>query len=131
MLMRWRFDNEWPGGGSGYYAALESQQPRLYVRDAGEEFQVRADLPGFSPENLQISIEQTSLVLRGERPAEAPEGYSLHRKERSTVRFAQALTLPARVDADKIEATLRDGVLVLRLPKAAEERPRNITVKAA
>ena len=130
MLMRWRFDNEWPGSGPGH-AALDSREPRLLVRETGEEFQVRADLPGFGPDDLQISIEQTSLVLRGERRAEAPEGYTLHRKERGTVRFAQTLTLPVRVDADKIEATLRDGVLELRLPKAAEERPRNITVKAA
>jgi HSP20 family protein len=124
-----RFEHDWPGDGPSYgYAALESQ-PLVYVRDAGDDLEVSAEVPGFKPEDLHVSYEGGSLVIRGERQDEVPEGYSIHRKERTTVRFARAFTLPTRVDPDKIEASLRDGILELRLPKAAEERPRTISVK--
>jgi HSP20 family protein len=103
---------------------------RVQVRDQGDELHFSADLPGVAPENLRISFEQDTLVIRGERAA-APEGFALQRKERDTRGFAQAFTLPVRVDVDKIDAQLRNGILELRLPKAAEERRRNIMVKAA
>jgi HSP20 family protein len=123
-----RFESDWSGDSSAYgQATLET--PQLHVRDAGEELQVIAEVPGFSAEDLHVSFEQGSLVIRGERRDDAPEGYSLHRKERGTQRFARAFSLPARVEADKIEASLRDGILELKLPKAPEERPRTISVK--
>jgi HSP20 family protein len=97
----------------------------------GESLEITADVPGFQIEDLHVSFEQGSLIVRGERSESAPEGYSVHRKERGAVRFARAFTLPTRIDPDKVEASLRNGVLELRLPKAAEERPRMISVKAA
>jgi len=123
-----RFESDWSGDTETHgQATLET--PQLHVRDSGEELQVVAEVPGFSAEDLHVSFEQSSLVIRGERRDDAPEGYSLHRKERGTLRFARAFTLPARVEADKIEASLRDGILELKLPKAPEERPRTISVK--
>ena len=127
-----RFEQDWQGDGPAYgYAALDGQPPQVYMRDAGDEIHVAAEVPGFAAEDLNVSFEQGSLVLRGERQDGAPEGYSLHRKERGAMRFARAFTLPCRVEPDKIEASLRDGILELRLPKAAEERPRTISVKTA
>jgi HSP20 family protein len=132
-----RFESEWPGdfplwtdnlwnGG-----ALDTSWPHVQVRDEGDELHVIAEVPGFMPDDLQVSLEQGSLTLRGERHDEVPEGYSVHRKERGAIRFARSFTLPARVEADKVEARLSNGVLELTLPKVAEERPRAITVRAA
>jgi HSP20 family protein len=104
---------------------------QVYVRDAGDDLQIWAEVPGFNAEDLQVSFEQNTLLIRGERKDTTPEGYNVRRKERSALRFARAFTLPARVEPDKIEAKLQNGILELRLPKAAEERPRTISVKAA
>ena len=124
-----RFEHDWPGEGSSFGLAADSQ-PTVYIRDAGDDLQVSAEVPGFKPEDLHVSFEGGSLIIRGERSDEVPEGYSVHRKERGMVRFARAFTLPSRIDPDKIEASLRDGVLELRVPKAAEERARTISVKS-
>jgi HSP20 family protein len=105
---------------------------RVHVRDNGDALQIVAEVPGFAPEELHVSFEQGSLVIRGElRAASAPEGYTVHRRERETRNFVQAFRLPARVDAEHIAAKLRDGILELQLPKVLEERARNISVQAA
>jgi len=124
-----RFEYDWPTDAPAWNRDLDG--PQFALRDAGESLEITADVPGFQIEDLHVSFEQGSLVVRGERSESVPEGYSVHRKERGTVRFARAFTLPARIDPDKIEASLRNGVLELHLPKAAEERPRMISVKAA
>lgn len=126
-----RFEQDWPGDAPTFGYAAQESQPVVYVRDNGDELQVTAEVPGFKPEDLQVSFEGGSLVIRGERQDEVPQGYSVHRKERASVRFARAFTLPARVDPDQIEASLHDGILELRLPKAPEERPRTISVKTS
>jgi HSP20 family protein len=125
------FENQWSGEAPLTQGAVDGNQPQIQLRDMGEEFHVIAEVPGFSTEDLHIALEQASLTIRGQRSDEAFEGYSVHRRERGLLRFARAFTLPARVDADKIEAKLANGILELRLPKAAEERPRTIAVKAA
>jgi HSP20 family protein len=124
-----RFEYDWPEDSAWNRAELSG--PQFALRDAGESLEITADVPGFQIEDLHVSFEQGSLIVRGERREAAPEGYSVHRKERGTARFARAFTLPSRIDPDKIEASLRNGVLELHLPKAAEERPRMISVKAA
>jgi HSP20 family protein len=125
-----RFEYDWPADALAWTRA-ELDNPQFSLRDTGESLELTADLPGFRSEDLQVSFEQGSLVVRGERTESVAEGYSVHRKERGAMHFARAFTLPARIDPDKIEATLRNGVLELHLPKAAEERPRTISVKAA
>lgn len=124
-----RFEYDWPTDSPVWNRELDG--PQFALRDAGEALEITADVPGFQIEDLHVSFEQGSLIVRGERSEAAPEGYSVHRKERGGIRFARAFTLPTRIDPDKIEASLRNGVLELHLPKAAEERPRMIAVKAA
>jgi HSP20 family protein len=126
-----RFESDWGDFPLLQRSGMETSWPRMQVRDAGDELHVVAELPGFKPEDLNVSLEQGSLTIRGERSDEVPEGYSVHRKERAAVRFARSFTLPARVEADKVEANLNNGILELHLPKVAEERPRTISVKAA
>lgn len=126
-----RFETEWSEFPLLSGGAMNAAWPRVQVRDAGEALEIIAEVPGFQPDDLQVSVEQGSLTIRGERRDEVPEGYSVHRKERGAVRFARSFTLPARVEADEAVAKLANGVLELRLPKVAAERPRSITVKAA
>jgi HSP20 family protein len=104
--------------------------PRLHFEDTGAAFVVKADLPGLAEKDLDLSVTSTTLTLRGERKLEPPQGYTVHRNERNGYRFARSFELPAKVDADKVEAKLVNGVLEVTLPKAEEARPKQITVKA-
>lgn len=128
LFQRFEYDLPWDAPA---WNRVEAEGPHFALRDTGDAYEITADVPGFKNEDLHVSFEQGSLIVRGERQDAAPEGYSVHRKERGTGRFARAFTLPARIEPDKIEASLRNGVLELQLPKAAEERPRTISVKAA
>lgn len=103
----------------------------LSFEDDGSNFVLRAEVPGLTENDFQINLAGSTLTLKGERKLEAPEGYTVHRRERSAFHFARSLELPARVDGEKVTATLKNGVLTLMLPKAAEAQPRQITVKAA
>ena len=105
--------------------------PRIGLYDAGTELRLLAEVPGVSEKDLDISVEQSSLTIRGERTAEAPEGYSVHRQERGNYSFARSFTLPCRIDAEKTTANLKNGILELTLPKVAEEQPKQIEVQVA
>lgn len=103
--------------------------PRLSVYDTGSALVLYAEVPGLEESGIKIEIAQDVLSLSGERKADAPEGYAVHRRERAPVKFARSLTLPCKVDVEKATATVTDGVLTLTLPKAAEAQPRQIAVK--
>lgn len=122
------FDREW--GAQDLTLQLHTRGPRMALYDSGEALELRAELPGFTDKDINISVEQSSLTIRGERKEELPEGYSVHRQERGNIAFARTIALPSAVDAGKVEATLRNGILELTLPKAAEAMPREIHVKA-
>ena len=104
--------------------------PRMHVFDVGKALLVKADLPGFTEKELQISLNQDVLTLSGERKTEALEGYTVHRKERQSTRFSRSFTLPSKVDPEKTSAVLKNGVLTLTLNKATEVQPRQIAVTA-
>lgn len=105
--------------------------PRISLYDNGKELELRAELPGFTDKDLNVTIEQSSLSIRGERKGETPQGYSVHRQERGSLQFARSFTLPTLIDTEKVEATLKNGILLLKLPKAAEAQPRQIQVKSS
>lgn len=104
--------------------------PATNVFETKEAFVVRADVPGLTEADVSVSVEDEALVVRGERRTQAPEGYQVHLRERAPVAFTRKLPLPARVAADAVSATLKDGVLTVTLPKAKDALPRQIAVKA-
>lgn len=104
--------------------------PRVSVYDTGSALVLYADVPGMKESDIKIEIAQDVLSLSGERKAESPEGYAVHRRERAPVKFSRSLALPCKVDVDKATATVTDGLLTLTLPKTPEAQPRQITVKA-
>ncbi len=115
------------GGGDAYGV----DWPRAELRDSGAELVLEADVPGLTDKDIQLTVTQDTLGLAGERKADAPEGYSVHRRERGHEQFSRAWALPTKVDVDRVAATVKDGVLTVTLPKSAEARPRQISVKAS
>lgn len=100
--------------------------------ETDEDVVVKASLPGVKPDEVDISVTGDTLTIKGEHKEEHKEkNANFYRKERRYGSLQRALTLPAKVDADKAEATFEHGELNLRLPKVAEVRPKTIAVKAS
>jgi len=104
--------------------------PRATLSDQGEALVLEAGLPGVKLDDIEINASADTLTLSGRRKVQAPEGYTPHRQERSGLSFRRSFALPAKVELDKAEATLKDGILTVRLPKAPELKPRAVTVRA-
>jgi HSP20 family protein len=104
--------------------------PATNVFETKETFVVKAEVPGLSEGDVAVSVEEDTLVVRGERKTDVPEGYRVHLRERAPIAFTRKLPLPARVDAGAVTAALENGVLIITLPKAKEALPRQIAVKA-
>jgi HSP20 family protein len=104
--------------------------PRVHLFDTGKAFVVKADLPGLTEKDVQISLNQDVLTVSGERKNDAPGGYTVHRRERTGNRLSRTFTLPSKVDPEKTTAVLKDGVLTLTLNKAPEAQPKRIAVMA-
>lgn len=108
------------------------QYPLVNIHDDGERFHVEALAPGVDPSQLEITVMNSTLTIAGEKPGVsdvAPD--RLHRVERGAGRFHRSVELPADVDADRVEAQYRNGLLELTLPRAAAARPRRVTVQSA
>lgn len=92
---------------------------------------VTAELPGCNPDELDISVINDTLTLSGNRVAEElPEGAVYHRRERGCGRFTRTFQLPFQIDAGKVEAHFDKGVLQVTLPRAEEDKPKKIQIKA-
>ncbi len=106
--------------------------PAANVWIGENEVVVTAELPGIDPADVSISVHGETLTIKGNRKAdELKEGETYHRRERGQGSFTRTLELPFRVESDKVDATFKDGVLKVTLPRAEADRPRRIAVKAA
>lgn len=103
--------------------------PRLDVFETGDAYEVEAELPGCDLDQVRVTLTGDTLTIQGEKLREPREGATFHVMERSFGTFMRTLSFPTMVDADAIEATGHDGVLLIRIPKAAETKPRRIEVK--
>lgn len=103
--------------------------PAVNIYDDGQAFLVRAELPAIDKDSIDVTVKGDQLTLRGERRLEQPEqGANYHRREREAGQFRRVVTLPQRVDADRIAATFKNGVLEVTLPRLPEAQPRKISV---
>ena len=101
------------------------------MTENADGFTVEASVPGFKPEELEISIENDVLTIRAERKAEEKKDENEVRwQERYYGKLERCFTLPANVDASKAKAELEHGVLTLTLPKAETAKPKTIKVQA-
>ena len=106
--------------------------PLVNISEDSDHIFVRAELPGVNPEDLDITIKDQHLVLRGERKIPTEEKkVNYHRRERESGFFRRVLRLPAQVDPSKVEAACQDGILTITLAKPEEVKPRQIKVKSA
>lgn len=111
--------------------ALPSGFP-LDVVESDAEFTVKANLAGFAPEKLEITYDNNSLTIKGEVDEDNidEKDGKYHVRERRFGSFARSITMPELIDADKINASSDNGVLIVHLPKKPETQPRKIQIQA-
>ena len=140
--LRSEIDRAFAGFGNGQQppqrgAFLPGREPRRYplinLLEDRENVYVEALTPGVDPESLDVSVIQNRLTLAGEKsriPSDVnPEAF--HRSERASGKFVRTIDLPIEVNADAIKAEYKNGLLIVRLPKAEKAKPRQVSVKVA
>ena len=104
--------------------------PRVDIRESADGLTLLMDVPGLGKDDLNITLENNVLTIAGERKFEADEkaNESYHRLERQYGAFSRSFTLAPTVRTDKVEASFKDGVLTVHLPKQEESKPRRISI---
>ncbi|MGE0682346.1 MAG: Hsp20/alpha crystallin family protein [Candidatus Binatia bacterium] len=105
--------------------------PPVNVFSDKDGYVVKMEVPGMSPEKVNIEAHGRTLTISGKREATTPQGGSFHRHERRSGEFSRSLQLPTDLDLSQAAATYKQGMLTVRIPKKEEAKPRQITVKAA
>jgi HSP20 family protein len=108
----------------------ETWLPAVDISETGDKITVKAEIPGMEAKDIEISMTGDTLTIKGEKKAEREEEENYHMIERSYGSFSRSMKLPAVVDADKVEATYKNGVLTVVLPKKEEVKPKAIEIKA-
>ena len=104
--------------------------PAVNVSEDRDNLYVSAELPGVGAQDVDITVEEDSLTIRGARRVEADnEGVSYHRREREGGGFNRKITLPTRIVMEKVKAETKNGVLMVIMPKAEEVKPKTIEIK--
>lgn len=102
--------------------------PDVNIFAKGDDIVLQADLPGLGKDQIQVEVHDHSLTLRGERKKEEVKDEDYYRCERPYGAFNRVFTLPSTVDVNKIDASFKDGVLTVKLPKSEEAKPAQITI---
>ena len=105
--------------------------PDIEIEDEGHRFVLRMEAPGVTERDVDVGYDQGAVTLRIARDTTPPDGWTAHRRERASYRFARTVSLPTNVDPEHAEATLRDGVFEISLPKIPAAKPRRLTVRSA
>jgi HSP20 family protein len=120
------FDRLYPGQPS------QSFVPALDVHEDADAVTVNVDLPGVPRENVQVTYHDDILTIAGERAvSEAAKDVVAYRRERAHGRFERSIRLGAQINSDGVRAGYKDGVLTVKLPKAANAKPRQIEVNVS
>src|ERR1700749_3356020 len=102
--------------------------PPINVFQQGDDVLAIVELPGIDKNDLQIQAKENSIRISGKKIADYPQEGSAHRRERVFGEFDRTLTLPVRLDPDRIKAEYRDGILALFLPRAEQDKPKTISI---
>ena len=105
--------------------------PALDLYQNNDNVVAIVELPGMRKEEIEISLQDGMLTIAGERKAESGQENGAERTERFTGKFRRSITLPTRVDANKVTASYKDGILTVTLPKAEEAKPKQIQVNVS
>lgn len=110
----------------------ETWVPAVDVAETADKITVKAEIPGMEPKDIEISMVGDTLTIKGEKKVEREEKEeNYHLIERSYGSFSRSMKMPAAVDPDKVEATYKNGVLTIVLPKKEEVKPKTIEIKTA
>ena len=112
---------------------LSAWAPPVDIAEEKDRIVITAELPGFKENDIEVQTENGMLTLRGERKFdnESESGRNYHRVERSYGQFVRTFSLPNNVDREKIQATFRDGLLTVELPKREDAKPRTIKISGS
>jgi len=111
-------------------AAAEGWIPALDVRETSDAIVVKADLPGVEPSGIDVSLTGDVLTIKGEKKEEKEEKEAdYHRVERRFGSFSRSVRLPASVDAERVSAEYKNGVLTVTLPKKEEEKGKPVRIE--
>jgi HSP20 family protein len=117
-------ESEWlddgPSGGGAF--------PPLNVFNKGDDIVIVAEVPGIRKSDLRIEVKGNTVRIAGERTLQFGDRTSAHRRERTEGKFDRTLTLPVEINADRVKAEYRDGILALFLPRSESEKARAITI---
>lgn len=105
--------------------------PAIDIVDKGPELLVLAEMPGVSKENTEISLQENTLTIKGKIMGEEIKQDEYYYSERGYCCYERSIDIPFKINAEKIKASLKDGVLTVHLPKAEEVLPKKIRVEVA
>ena len=104
--------------------------PLTNVTEDSDNYYVRSELPGVKSEDLNIQVTAEGISISGERKIPEEGGnVRYHRREREAGKFSRLINLPKKVDIDKVEASMLNGILKVTIPKSEASKPRQITVQ--
>jgi HSP20 family protein len=126
-------DSLFEGGLFGMNKAFTQPQggPRFVWEDLDGQIILRAELPGMTTEDVELSLEDEILRISGKSEPTAPEGYKSRLVERTPLTFSREFSLSDRVDTEQIEAEMKNGILTVRIPRREELGPKKISIKAS
>lgn len=117
---------------AGQRAQMAASFPAINIWASEDRQVLTAEVPGFDPDEIEVKVIGDVLTISGRRePEEHPADVRYHRQERGYGSFTRSVELPYQVDAGKVEATFKNGIIEIELPRAEEDKPRKITVKSA
>jgi HSP20 family protein len=120
-----------PEADDGSSVATSAWTPAVDIKEEENQFLITADVPGVDPENIDVTMENGLLTIKGERKFESDVKENGYRRfERLHGTFYRRFSLPDYADADNISATCKNGVLTVTVPKSGAVKPRRIEVKA-
>jgi HSP20 family protein len=119
-----RLESDWLRGATAGTGAF----PPINVFQQGDNLVAIIELAGVNKSDLEIQAKDGTIRISGKKNVAYPEEVSLHRRERLSGTFDRTLTVPIQIDADRIKAEYRDGVLALFIPRAESDKPRSISI---
>lgn len=105
--------------------------PEADFYETEDDFVLEMNLPGFDLDEVEVNLEQGVLSISGEHAVEKEEKGTYHLRERGWQRFTRGFSVPHSIDAEHVDASFHKGVLTVKLPKAAEAKPRRIEIKGS
>lgn len=115
-------------GWLGSSPSASGTYPPLNVFRKGDDLVVIAEVPGIQKENLQVQVKGNTIRIAGIKAVQYGDNSAIHRRERLAGSFDRAISVPVEIDADKVQAECRDGMLALFLPRAERDKPKPIPI---